>query len=69
MRSRTHGAPRLRFVAGVASLLLMTAPLARAETIKIARQYGVAFIPFMLMEEQHLIEQHAAALGRARPGR
>ncbi len=50
-------------MAAVVSFLLMAAPLAQAETIKIARQYGVAFIPFLLMEDQHLIEQHAAALG------
>jgi NitT/TauT family transport system substrate-binding protein len=45
-------------------LFLLTLGTAHAETIAIARQYGVAFIPFMLMEDQKLIEKHAAALGQ-----
>ncbi len=49
--------------AACALVLLLTALPARAETINIARQYGVAFIPFLLMENEKLIEKHAAALG------
>jgi NitT/TauT family transport system substrate-binding protein len=37
---------------------------AQAETIQIARQYGLAYLPFLLMEDQKLIEKHAAALGQ-----
>ncbi len=49
----------------LAVALLLLAPLtARAETIAIARQYGVAFLPFILMEDQKLIEKHAAQLGQ-----
>ena len=38
---------------------------ARAETnsVSLARQYGVAYIPFLEMEDGHLIEKHASALG------
>jgi NitT/TauT family transport system substrate-binding protein len=50
----------------VAGLLMLLAPnLACAETnsIALARQYGITFIPFLQMEDAHLIEKHAAALG------
>ncbi len=43
--------------------LLAALTPAQAETITLARQYGLAFLPFLLMEDGHLIERHAAALG------
>jgi NitT/TauT family transport system substrate-binding protein len=49
---------------GLAALLL--APMhARAEMseIKVAQQYGISYLPLMLMEEQKLIEKHAKAAG------
>ncbi len=45
-------------------LLIPFLSASRAETIAIARQYGVAFLPFILMEDQKLIEKHASALGQ-----
>jgi NitT/TauT family transport system substrate-binding protein len=50
------------------SLLLAMAlfsPLLRAELaeIKVAQQYGIGYLPLMLMEEQKLIEKHAKAAG------
>jgi len=38
---------------------------ATAETNKInaAKQYGLSYLPLMIMEDQKLVEKHAAALG------
>ena len=49
----------------VAAALLAVAPLARAELaeIKVAKQYGISYLPLMLMEDQKLIEKHAKAEG------
>ena len=54
----------------ILSALLVAAPLAapvpaRAEVteIAVAQQYGVSFLPLMVMERQKLAEKHAAALG------
>jgi NitT/TauT family transport system substrate-binding protein len=49
-----------------AALLLVattTAPRAELAEVTIAQQFGVAFLPFMLMERDHLIEKHAKAAG------
>jgi NitT/TauT family transport system substrate-binding protein len=48
-----------------AAALLAVAPLARAEMseIKVAKQYGISYLPLMLMEDQKLIEKHAKAAG------
>ena len=54
----------MRRFAFAALLLILSLGTARAETIAIARQYGVAFLPFIVMEEQKLIEKHAAQLGQ-----
>jgi NitT/TauT family transport system substrate-binding protein len=45
--------------------LALLAPHARAEMseIKVAQQYGISYLPLMLMEEQKLIEKHAKAAG------
>ncbi|HZI83875.1 MAG TPA: ABC transporter substrate-binding protein [Casimicrobiaceae bacterium] len=44
---------------------LLAAPLARAEMteIKVAQQYGIGYLPLILMEEQKLIEKYARAGG------
>jgi len=46
-------------------LWLALAPAARAEVseITIAQQYGVAFLPLMVMERDGLVERHAKAAG------
>lgn len=51
--------------ARIAALLLLLATPARADvdTITVARQFGIAFLPFLIMEADHLIEKHADALG------
>jgi NitT/TauT family transport system substrate-binding protein len=39
------------------------AALAEMSEIKVAKQYGISYLPLMLMEEQKLIEKHAKAAG------
>lgn len=45
--------------------LFATTPIVRAEVgeITVAQQYGVSFLPLMVMEKQALVEKHAAAAG------
>lgn len=59
---RTKGDQMYKTV--VALLMLLTLP-ARAEVAEItfAKQFGIAYLPLMIMEEDHLIEKHAATLG------
>lgn len=47
------------------SMLVALAPVARAEVaeVKIAKQYGITYLPLMLMEADKLVEKHAAAVG------
>ena len=57
--------PRL-FAFTTALAVLLALPLsARAEMseIKVAQQYGIGYLPLMVMEEQKLIEKHAKAAG------
>jgi NitT/TauT family transport system substrate-binding protein len=51
---------------GFAALMLaaaVTAPRAEVSEVTIAQQFGVAFLPLMLMERDGLIEKHAKAAG------
>jgi NitT/TauT family transport system substrate-binding protein len=54
-----------RAAAAAALTLALLSPLARAEMaeINVAQQYGIGYLPLMLMEEQKLIEKHAKAAG------
>lgn len=36
---------------------------AQSPEVRVARQYGIAYIPLMIMQDQKLIEKHAAQLG------
>src|SRR5581483_4692382 len=47
------------------SAAAVTATGAKAEVSEItaAQQYGVSFLPLMVMEKKQLVEKHAAALG------
>jgi NitT/TauT family transport system substrate-binding protein len=53
-----------RFIT-LAALLLAAATPVRAEVaeITVAQQYGVSFLPMMLMEQAGLVEKHAKAAG------
>ena len=54
-----------RAVSVFAVLALFAAPSARAEMaeIKVAKQYGISYLPLMLMEDGGLIEKQAKAAG------
>lgn len=58
------GFTRSAVVLGVVTMLVWPG-LARAELaeIKIAKQYGISYLPLMLMEDGNLIEKHAKAAG------
>ena len=56
----------MKFVSiAAAALLFASTATSRAEVseITIAQQFGVAFLPLMLMERDGLIEKHARAAG------
>lgn len=53
----------LRLAAGVLFLLVPGVTRAETNSITMARQYGITFMPFLEMEQNHLIEKHARALG------
>ena len=55
---------RREFVAGLVALPALVRPAAaEVSSIKLCKQYGLPFLPQMVMEDQKLIEQHAAKLG------
>ena len=59
----------MRFLhAMVSALLLAIAAPAAAELseINVAQQYGVSFLPLMVMERDKLVEKHAKAAGPRR---
>src|SRR5213083_968612 len=49
----------------LAGALALSATVARAEMseINVAQQYGISYLPLMVMEEKKLIEKHAKAAG------
>ena len=53
----------LRIGAGVAAALVAACAGAEMSEIKVAQQYGISYLPLMVMEEQKLIEKHAKAAG------
>lgn len=55
---------RRKFVAGLIALPALARPAsAEVSSIKLGKQYGLPFLPQMVMEDHKLIEQHAAKLG------
>src|SRR6267143_3480876 len=55
---------RLTAIAAAALLLAgASAPRAELSEITIAQQFGVSFLPLMLMERDGLVEKHAKAAG------
>src|SRR5215468_10716712 len=56
----------IRKLAIAAFAMLLAAPqaaFAEATTLRVAQQFGVAYMQFMVMEDQKLIEKHAKAAG------
>ena len=49
----------------LAAIVTAVAAPAQAEvkTVTVAQQFGIAYLPLMYMEHQHLLEKHAKALG------
>jgi sulfonate transport system substrate-binding protein len=64
LRTRARGAAA-RWTMLLAATLLVATPAARAEMseINVAQQYGIGYLPLMIMEDQKLIEKHAKASG------
>ena len=55
---------RRRFVAGALALpALAGTATAQVTSIRLGKQYGLPFLPQMVMEAQKLIEKHASSLG------
>ena len=56
---------RLAATAAFVAVAMVAMGLARAEVseIKVAQQYGISYLPLMLMEEGKLIEKHAKSAG------
>jgi NitT/TauT family transport system substrate-binding protein len=54
---------RMRVALGAAAWLFAASAVAEMSEIKVAQQYGISYLPLMVMEEQKLIEKHAKAAG------
>jgi NitT/TauT family transport system substrate-binding protein len=55
---------RLKLIAAASAVsLLASVASAEMSEIKVARQYGISYLPLMVMEEQKLIEKQAKAAG------
>ncbi len=63
MKSRT----RIWILAWALALLLPQLSAAEVGEISVARQFGIAYLPLMVMEHEKLIEKHAAAQGLGQP--
>ena len=50
-------------IAVCAALAVSTSARAEVSEITLAQQYGVSFLPLMVMQKEQLIEKHAAAAG------
>ena len=59
LRTRTL----LTFAAAALSLSILPAANAEMSEIHVSRQYGISYLPLMIMEDQKLIEKHAKAAG------
>jgi len=50
-------------LAGLALPMLGRAAMAEVATVRIAKQYGLPYLPIMVMEHERLVEKHAGRLG------
>src|SRR6476469_4883068 len=53
----------LRVALAATALLLAASASAEMSEINVAQQYGIGYLPLMVMEDQKLIEKHAKAAG------
>jgi len=52
-----------RFLCTVAAILPVSLAQAQVPEVRFARQYSMGYLQFNMLEHEHLIEKHAAALG------
>jgi NitT/TauT family transport system substrate-binding protein len=50
-------------VALITTLALPNTASAESTTLRVAKQYGIAYLQFMVMEDQKMVEKHAKAAG------
>lgn len=56
--------PLLVFALTLTLLMFISFPAAaEVKEVRLAKQYGLGYLPLIIMEEQHLIEKHARAAG------
>jgi len=61
---RTIFNPLAAFALTLTILVSITLPAAaEVREVRLAKQYGLGYLPLIIMEEQHLIEKHARAAG------
>ena len=51
------------WLAAAAAALVISAARAEVDTVRIAQQFGIAYLPLMYMEHEHLLEKHAKQQG------
>jgi NitT/TauT family transport system substrate-binding protein len=59
---QSHVARRLA-TALTAAALVAIASIAHAQTVRIAKQFGISYLPLTMMEQKNLLEQHGKRLG------
>jgi NitT/TauT family transport system substrate-binding protein len=64
MMNRVHTMTRCRIAAAAALFALAAVARAEMTELKVAEQYGISYLPLMIMEDQKLIEKHAKAAGQ-----
>jgi NitT/TauT family transport system substrate-binding protein len=52
-----------RWSLALAAAVTMTASAASAQTVRIAKQFGISYLPLTMMEEKKLLEEHGKKLG------
>ncbi|MDQ4062125.1 MAG: ABC transporter substrate-binding protein [Pseudomonadota bacterium] len=65
MRSKVLGLPRwaASLAAAAAVALIAGAAEAQTRTVRIAKQFGISYLPLTIMEERKLLEEHGKRLG------
>jgi NitT/TauT family transport system substrate-binding protein len=52
-----------RWSLALAAAVTLTASAASAQTVRIAKQFGISYLPLTMMEEKKLLEEHGKKLG------
>jgi len=64
MKAQCFAAFNVRFaVCAIFATTFPTSAFAEPTEITIAKEYGIGYLPYMIMENNKLVEKHAAALG------